>query len=278
MNIRKVFFYPWLLRVRVRLLSDSRLIDKLTKRAHILDKANLDNQRSRIKRNEVKIHLEEVFRRDIEPNNNIKWAWKVLGEYYLKNSEQKDKVGSPKKPKDIQAKNSELKKAIEGRRSVRFWQDKPVKLELIKEIIDIAKWAPSSCNRQPWKFLILTKKSDIEFAKKITNQDFFTNSSLLIIPLIDKEKYANKDHSYAFIDVGIVIQNILLLLHQQGLGGCCMGIQLDKSNRKNIEEFQQRFNIDNKYQLSVFIPVGWPKKDVPKPARMETEKLIEVRK
>jgi nitroreductase len=42
------------------------------------------------------------------------------------------------------------------RRSIRGYQQKPVPRELIEEIIDLAKRAPSSMNTQPWHFHVIT--------------------------------------------------------------------------------------------------------------------------
>jgi nitroreductase len=54
----------------------------------------------------------------------------------------------------------ELKKAIENRRSIRKYKSMDVPDELIKDLIECARLAPSAKNRQPWKFLIL--KNDIK--------------------------------------------------------------------------------------------------------------------
>ena len=45
---------------------------------------------------------------------------------------------------------------VQERRSIRGYQQKPVPRELIEEIIDLAKRAPSSMNTQPWHFHVIT--------------------------------------------------------------------------------------------------------------------------
>ena len=45
---------------------------------------------------------------------------------------------------------------VHERRSIRGYQQKPVSRELIEEIIDLAKRAPSSMNTQPWHFHVIT--------------------------------------------------------------------------------------------------------------------------
>ncbi len=43
-----------------------------------------------------------------------------------------------------------------GRRSIRGFLDKPVPMELIKEILTLAMRSPSSMNTQPWNFTVVT--------------------------------------------------------------------------------------------------------------------------
>ena len=57
---------------------------------------------------------------------------------------------------------------IKERRSVRNFQEKDIDKELLREIIQAGKYAPSALNKQPWKFIV------------ITNKDFIQNLSLKI--------------------------------------------------------------------------------------------------
>ncbi len=50
----------------------------------------------------------------------------------------------------------ELEQAMQGRRSIRGFLDKPVPKELLEEIIALANRAPSSMNTQPWHLHVLT--------------------------------------------------------------------------------------------------------------------------
>ena len=44
--------------------------------------------------------------------------------------------------------------AIEDRRSIRSYQSTPVSVQTIEQIIQAGRLAPSSKNRQPWKFIV----------------------------------------------------------------------------------------------------------------------------
>jgi nitroreductase len=58
--------------------------------------------------------------------------------------------------------NSQVNEIIDfliRRRSIRKFQNKPVDMNLIKELISVANHSPNSNNREPWKFIIITDES-----------------------------------------------------------------------------------------------------------------------
>ena len=50
----------------------------------------------------------------------------------------------------------ELKETIKNRRSIRKYKNSKISKEIIDDLIDCARLAPSAKNRQPWKFVIVT--------------------------------------------------------------------------------------------------------------------------
>lgn len=49
--------------------------------------------------------------------------------------------------------------AISGRRSIRKYKSIPVERELIEQVLQAGLYAPSSKNRQPWKFIVTSGKA-----------------------------------------------------------------------------------------------------------------------
>ena len=58
--------------------------------------------------------------------------------------------------------STELIDEIKNRRSIRRYLDEPVKKEVIEEIIQAGRYAPSATNKQPWRFIVITKKDLIK--------------------------------------------------------------------------------------------------------------------
>jgi len=59
----------------------------------------------------------------------------------------------------------ELISAVKGRRSIRKFQTTEIPRDIIREILDSARWAPSWGNTQPWEFYVLSGKPLEEFKK-----------------------------------------------------------------------------------------------------------------
>ena len=55
----------------------------------------------------------------------------------------------------------ELTEAIRKRRSVRRYREEPVSEELLRELLELACWAPSAENEQPWYFVALTSEEEL---------------------------------------------------------------------------------------------------------------------
>src|SRR6266480_6200660 len=58
----------------------------------------------------------------------------------------------------LPARSGDLATLLKSRRSVRKYQARPVSRELIEQVLEAARWAPSPHGRQPWRFVVLTRQ------------------------------------------------------------------------------------------------------------------------
>ncbi|MBK6801465.1 MAG: nitroreductase [Novosphingobium sp.] len=87
--------------------------------------------------------------------------------------------------------------AVLSRRSIRAFADKPVPLEILRKVMDTARWAPSGCNFQPWEGAILTGAPLRELQEKMK-----------VTPPQDPKEYSWSDPE--------VLPECLARLHQVG--------------------------------------------------------------
>ena len=63
----------------------------------------------------------------------------------------------------------ELLEAIKSRKSIRAFTADQVPREVLKEILDTARWAPSSGNTQPWEFIVVAQEALIKMGNAVGN-------------------------------------------------------------------------------------------------------------
>lgn len=147
----------------------------------------------------------------------------------------------------------ETLKAISTRTSIREFLDKEVPLEIIKTVLEAGIKAPSGGNRQPWRFVVVTDKEKIKNFDPEYNQPCIEQAPAVIVacanPYDTWEKYGENDQCY-ILDTAAAIQNMLLAIHDQGLGGVWIA-----SFSKG--EVRKQLNIPKHWQIIAIIPFGY---------------------
>lgn len=147
----------------------------------------------------------------------------------------------------------DIKDAIKARRSVRSFSDKKVEISIVKELIEAASWAPSSCNKQAWKFIIVDDKK-----KKQAMVDMGGASIIKLAPMGILVVYSKQSDNTEYMDyvqsASASIQNILLTAHAKGLA-CCWVCHLPRK-----KDLQRLFSIHSSYSPIGYILLGYPNK------------------
>jgi len=124
---------------------------------------------------------------------------------------------------------------IVSRQSDRKYSDKPVEKEKLDRIIEAGRMAPSACNAQPWKFIVvnepdlLLKIAEATSAKLIGMNSFVGQAPLMIVVIREQPNFTSKvggtikNKDYSLIDIGIASENICLQAEAEGLGSCMIG-------------------------------------------------------
>jgi nitroreductase len=160
----------------------------------------------------------------------------------------------------------EFNKLIHQRQSVRRYQNKPVELEKIEKLIQSVHLAPSACNSQPWKLIIVDDpelKNEVAkatFNKTISFNKFAIEAPVIAVLVIEKAKPIAqiggfiKNQEYPQYDIGISAAHFCLQAEELGLGTCMIGW----FNEKKI---QQLLHIPKKRKIGLLITLGYPPED-----------------
>lgn len=113
----------------------------------------------------------------------------------------------------------EALEAIKTRRSIRGYKKTPVPDEMVEKILDAGRWAPSSKNAQPWKFIVL---KDAEVRRRLSELlpygKFLADAPSGIAVIVDPNV-----SSRPVEDGAAATENMLLAAHALGLGACWIG-------------------------------------------------------
>jgi nitroreductase len=185
---------------------------------------------------------------------------------------------------------------IRTRRSVRFFSDEPIPIDVVERCIEAAAQAPSGANKQPWTFVLVTdpevKRSiriaaekeeasfyggraserwldDLKPLNTGPDKPFLEQAPALIAVFAQRHGTQVGDrHYYVSESVGIAVGLLLAALHDAGLGT----LTHTPSPMRFLSEVLERPKGEQAY---VLIPVGYPTEDCTVPA-IDRKLLSEV--
>ena len=126
----------------------------------------------------------------------------------------------------------DVKKAIEERRSVRKYKNREIPDDLVREVIDAARLAPSGNNNQPSTYYVIRDeetKSKLR-ENKVFSQDFVYNAPAIVVCCVDPTAYKKHVNGWdspnedrAIRDLSIASSFLVLRATELGLGTCYVG-------------------------------------------------------
>jgi len=130
---------------------------------------------------------------------------------------------------------NEVLKILLSRQSDRKYDKKPVETEKLERIVEAGRMAPSACNAQPWKFIVVTDDrllkeiAEAASARLLGMNTFADQAPVIIVIVREKANISSriggsvKKKDYSLIDIGIASSNICTQAAAEGLGTCIMG-------------------------------------------------------
>jgi nitroreductase len=145
------------------------------------------------------------------------------------------------------------------RRSIRRYKKEPVSMELIKRILDVARFAPSAGNRQPWVFIVVADPEIKARLAKIHRWAYpLEEAPMGIVVACNKD---TSPDSY-MVDCANATMYIMLAAHALGLG--TVWIQ----TLRNVEDIQKILNLPSSYIPVALLAIGYPDESpAPKPRK-----------
>jgi nitroreductase len=145
---------------------------------------------------------------------------------------------------------------IRTRESIRNYDPtRPVPKEILEKILDAGRLAPSACNCQPWKFLVISSPARLEKVRACYKRDWFQDAPHILVVLGNKNLAWNRSYDgYNSIetDVAIAMTHIILAAENEGVGTCFVEAYDPILLKKAL-------NTDANQVIFGITPLGYPK-------------------
>lgn len=194
-----------------------------------------------------------------------------------------------------------LDEIVRSRRSIRKFKPRKIPREVLRCLLDLARWSPSAHNTQPWRLIVVDdarikarlakeindvwisdlvrdgiEKNEAEKRVKSKNWDRVTSSSAVIMVCLDKEvvhkhldsRRRRVEYLIAVQSVAAYIQTLLLISHDHGLGACWMCTPLFCPRR-----VRRVLRLPNNLEPQAMVIMGFPDE---KPSASPRKSLDEI--
>ncbi len=198
----------------------------------------------------------------------------------------------------------DIKMAMMERRSIRKFKADPITDDMVQELLEAARLAPSGTNHQPWRFIVVKNQEVKERIQAAAfNQRFLSEAPILLVccadlstyayntkkrlqelidagvfgpeafnsyPDIDKPKDANTLKAFiphAMLNVGLAMEHIALRAVSLGLGTCW--VQLMKA-----KQVAQILELPEHLVITGLMPVGFPDQNPAPRPRVSIQDIV----
>jgi nitroreductase len=149
---------------------------------------------------------------------------------------------------------------IFNRASVRRYTSEPVSEEVLRNILEAGRRAPSAMNAQPWHFIVVTEQNLKEQLSKRRWTGFMKDATFVVVGCGEKMNH------WSTIDVAIALQNMVIAAEAQGLGSCWVG-DFDQT------ELKEMLGLSDNLHVIAMVSFGHPAE---KPAPRDKKSLDEI--
>lgn len=160
---------------------------------------------------------------------------------------------------------------IRKRCSIRSYTDKPISEEMLHQILEAGQLAPTACNLQPFRFVVVQEKENLAALAASYPAPWFAEAPVVIAVCTQPDKaWTRKKHddkNYADVDGAIAADHMILAAEELGLGTCWVGAFNPKIAAKVLK-------LPRSVELLTMITLGHPNEIGRPKERKDLKKII----
>ena len=142
----------------------------------------------------------------------------------------------------------------EKRRSVRAYKPDEVPEDLLQTVLEAGRLAPSACNKQPWRFIVVRSETGRRALGAAYAREWFWKAPVVIaVCILPKEAWVRSydGQNYAMVDGALAMDHLTLAAAELGLGTCWIGA-FDPAAAREI------LNLPDGVEIVGLTPLGYP--------------------
>jgi len=154
-----------------------------------------------------------------------------------------------------------IRELAAGNRSYRrFYQERPIDEETLRDLASLTRLCASAANRQPLKYILSCSREGNDaifptltwaaYLKDWPGPAEGERPSGYIVFLLDRRITENP-----WVDHGIAVQTMLLAAREKGIGGCMFGA-IDK------KRLAEALRLPDHLEILIVLALGYPKEEV----------------
>jgi nitroreductase len=155
------------------------------------------------------------------------------------------------------ATKDEMHELLRKRRSSRAFSNTPVEPEKLASLFEAARWAASSYNEQPWRYIYATQNQPEDFERLLgclnaPNQLWARNAFVLILSVAKRTLSLNgKPNKFYMHDTGAANASM-------AYQAVALGLNLHQMGGYNADKAREALALPEDYDPVAMIAVGYP--------------------
>jgi len=154
---------------------------------------------------------------------------------------------------------------IYKRRSIRRYKKKTIPKQVMRNILEAGRLAPSANNAQPWHFIVITDPELKYVLSQGNYNSFVRNSAFTVVGCGDK------NNMWSTIDTTIALQNMVIAAEAQGVASCWVG-DFKEDELKNL------LGIPDDLKVVCLITFGYPAETPDYRSKKNLEEIVHYNK
>ena len=163
----------------------------------------------------------------------------------------------------------DFQELIRVRRSLRGYKSDPVSEDVLYRVLGAGRIAPTACNRQAFHLIVVTDAETRARMKDVYSRDWFHTAPVILVGCVEPAKAWQRADGFnaAVLDLGIVMDHIILAATEEGLGTCWV-CAFDEAKAKEI------LGVPPDVRIIAMTPLGYSNAEPIPFARKRLEELL----